>query len=433
MDHCAAAGGGRVSLGPGQYYSGTIVLKSGVELHLEAGAILTGSANPDDYLRREGAPGARLMGGEGMTALLFAEGAERVSITGEGTLDGHGRAFFAKKNKEDVPEWIHQRKALGTWVPGFEAALLMPRRPRALILLVSCREVRIELAHVHDSPSWTIHLLACDHAVIRSVELRGSLQGANTDGIDLDACRDVLVEDCDIFTGDDAIALKNTNLWGLRRDSRNITVRRCRLRSTTHGFTVGTETQRDFEDVILEDCRIERPGEFRCITGLGLSILDGGALRRVRVTNLTIDDAVAPIQIRLGHVGRGQDVPTPGLLEDILLENITVRGSQGVNLICGLPGHPIRQIRLRHLSFELTEPLDSEEIIWNVPELDTEFPPSEVWRFLPVSAFFFRDIEGLELTAFQTIVPASDPRPALTFRCVRDFTGNDITAQDALV
>lgn len=428
VDACAASGGGRVTLGPGRYLSGTILLKTGVELHLEAGAVLAGSTDPAQYRCREGAAGARLLGSDGMTALIFAEGAERIALTGQGKLDGQGYAFFRKST--NIPDWIESRKGHGTWVPGFETSLAIRPRPRALILLASCRDVRIELAQVHDSPAWTIHLLTCDDVVLRGLELRGALHGSNTDGIDLDACRNVLIEDCDVFTGDDAIAIKNTNLWGLRRDSRNITVRRCRLRSTTHGFTVGTETQRDFEDIVLEDCRIERPGEFRCITGIGLSILDGAALRRVRISKVTIEDAVAPLQIRLGNVGRGQEVPSAGVIEHLVLEDIAIHRALGVNLFCGLGGHPLRDVCLRNVVSEHSDSVGAEQVLWDVPELPTEFPPSLIWRFLPASSFYFRDIEGLKLSGVRVSTPAQDPRPAITHRRIHAHLAEDVISRD---
>jgi polygalacturonase len=417
IDACSASGGGRVVLEPGVYTCGTVELKTGVELHLRAGARLLGSLDPAHYRRREGAPGARVRGGEGMTALLFAEGAERVALTGEGTLDGQGRGFFGKKT--EVPDWVESRKPLGTWIPGFEADILITPRPRALLLFAGCREVRIELRHIEDSPAWTVHLLACEKVVMRGVRLRGSVGGANTDGIDLDACTDVLVEDCDIHTGDDALALKNTDLWGYRRPSRGITVRRCRLASTTHGFTVGTETQRDIEDVLVEDCRVEGAGGHRCITGIGLSIIDGAALRRVWMRRITMDHVVAPVQIRLANAGRGQEgAPRPGAMENLHLQEIRVTDAIGVNLVMGLPGHPLKNVTLRDCTVELAEPAPAERIMKDVPTLDTEFPPAEVWRFLPVSGWFFRDVDGLEIEKLHTTLPEGETRPATIFHRV---------------
>ena len=411
LDQCAAQGGGKVVLRPGVHRSGTIHLRSRVTLHLEKDAVLSGSTDIADYARKDGVAGARILNGVA-TALVFAEGVSDIAITGEGTIDGNGRAFW--KKSENIPAWVEERKALGTWIPAFECT--SAPRPRALVMLVDCRNVRMENVHVQNSPSWAIHPLACTDMVLRGITLRGAVDGSNTDGIDLDSCSNVLVEDCDIVTGDDALALKNTNGWGLKRPSRNITVRRCRLASTTHGFTIGTETQEDFEDITLADTRIEMSGEYRTFTGLGLCIVDGAAIRRLRISNVTVSDAIAPIQIRLGNAGRGQASPAPGLLEDFTLENISIVRAHGNSMIVGLPGHPLRRIALRNVKVEFTGPVDPAQVMAEVPNLDGEFPDSRVWRYLPAYGFFCRDVDGLEMSNVTVTAPAEEKRPDFLFK-----------------
>ncbi len=408
LDACSAQRGGRVVLRAGQHGSGTIYLRSHVTLHLEKDAILLGSPNVAEYGTKAGNPGARIMMGIG-TGLVFAEGAEDIAITGEGTIDGNGRSFW--KKAENIPEWVEEKRTLGTWIPGFDCG--SRERPRALVMLLDCRNVRMENVRIQNSPSWTVHLLACTHVTIRGITLRGAVNGSNTDGIDLDACSHVLVEDCDIATGDDAIALKNTNGWGLKRPSRHITVRRCRLCSTTHGFTIGTETQDDFEDIVLEDSEIGKSEEYRTLTGIGLSIVDGAAMRRVRISNVTIADAISPIQIRLANAGRGQVAPKPGIMEDITLEKISILRAHGNNMILGLPKHPLRRVALRDVKLEFTGLVDPQLLMAEVPHLDKEFPNTHAWRYLPAYGFFCRDIEGLELSNVTFSAPLEEKRPDL--------------------
>lgn len=426
IDTCAAAGGGRVVLAAGRYRSGTIMLRTGVTLHLEKEAVLVGSEDVNDYLPRSGNPGARLRGGENRTALIYAEHVERIGLTGEGVLDGNGGAYFIPKNKQDIPDWVEEKKAFGVWIPGFENGLRGDERPRALIFLVDCNDVRVELAHVCNSPAWTIHLLACTGAVLRGIKLRGALNGSNTDGIDIDACSDVLVEDCDIETGDDAVCLKNTDTWGLRRNSRNITVRRCRLCSTTHGFTIGTETQRDFEDIVFEDSTIGSAGGFRTLTGIGLSMIDGAAIRRIRISHVTVTDSVSPLQIRIANAGRGQEVPTPGSIEDVVLDQVTFRGASGNCLLAGLPGHPLKNIALRSVSLEFSGPADNAKILREVPELDTEFPLNEAWCYLPAFGFYCRHVEVLEFSDVSVKRTVEDPRPAVMLKDVISFESHHV-------
>jgi polygalacturonase len=423
IDTCAARGGGRVILRAGQYCSGTVFLKTGVTLHLEKGAVLLGSAHVADYDLSRSFEGAARVGNGVATALVFAENADRVSITGEGVIDGNGEAFWMKN--ESPADWIEARKPMGMWIPGFGTSTRP--RPRALVLLVGCHDVRIEGVTLRWSPAWTLHLLACTRVVVRGMTLRGAVHGSNTDGVDLDACSDVLVEDCDIETGDDAMCLKNTNTWGLRRPSRHITVRRCRLASTTHGFTIGTETQSDFEDISLFDSRIEKSGEWRTMTGIGLSVFDGGDIRGVVVRNVTVSDSIAPIQLRLGNVGRGQTTasPVPGSISGLLLERVTILRAHGNCLIAGLPGHPLRDVALRHVSLEFDDKVDPALIMSSLPEFDTEFPPAEVWRFLPAHGFYCRHVDGLEFTEVTVTVVQPDRRPALI---LNDIAGLEMKA-----
>lgn len=418
VDECSSKGGGRVVLEPGTHHCGTIQLRSGVTLHLEKNAVLLGSPDVNDYLRRSGNPGARLRGGENSTALIYAEQARQIALTGEGILDGNGGAYFVKKEKKDIPEWVEEKKAFGVWIPGFENGLRGEERPRALVLFVDCKDVRIELAHVRNSPAWTIHLLACTGAVLRGITLRGALNGSNTDGIDIDACSDVLVEDCDVMTGDDAVCLKNTDMWGLRRPSRNITVRRCRLCSTTHGFTIGTETQRDFEDIVLEDSTIGPAEGYRTLTGIGLSTIDGAVIRRLSIRNVDVTDAVSPLQIRIANAGRGQEIPVPGSMEDILLENVAFRGALGNCLLAGLPGHPLKNIILRGVTVEFAGTADPDKILKVVPELDMEFPLNQAWCYLPAFGFYCRHVDGLEFSGVAISRVVEDSRPALLLKNV---------------
>jgi polygalacturonase len=399
IDDCSGKGGGRVVLGSGIYLSGALRLRDRVILHLEEGAVLKASGNLEDYPLKDHVP----------AGFLFAENVEGAGITGPGCLDGNGEAFWKKL---DQPHgWAEEKKLHGTWIPHFDYEPL--KRPRAMILFSQCRNVLVEDVTIRNSMHWTLVFFACQGGVLRGITMRNPLHGPNTDGIDLDACSDFLVEKCDILTGDDAIALKNKNTWGLKRPSRNIAVKNCRLRSATHGFTIGTETQDDFENIIFRDSVIERAGEQRTLTGIGLSILDGASIRGVHISNIRIEDAVAPIQIRLGNEGRGQVEKIPGRIEHIEISNVVIRGASGVCLITGLPGHPLRRVRLAGIDAQFEGGVDGTKILREVPELESEYPLSEVWRGLPAYGFFCRHVEGLELSEIRLSSRLPECRPGL--------------------
>lgn len=421
IDACSASGGGRVVLRPGEHPAGTIHLKDGVTLHLETGAVLRGSRDIADYFVKTVADGARINNGVA-TALVFAEKACGIAITGEGAIDGEGESFWEPNPR--IPDWALCRKALGTWVPGF-GTRTRPR-PRALVLLVDCEDVRIEGVTLRNSPAWTLHLLACSRATIRGMTLRGAVHGSNTDGVDVDACSDVLLEDCDIQTGDDALCLKNTGTWGLARPSRRIHARRCRLASTTHGFTIGTETRAGFEDIVLENSSIEQSGGWPVLTGIGLSMLDGASIDGVTVRDVTVSDSVAPIQLRLGNAGRGQSTPRPGSVRGLVLERIRIVRARGNSFILGLPGHPLRDVALRDVSIECDNLVAPALVMRELPEFDTEFPPHESWRFLPAHGLYCRHVEGLELSRVSVATDIAENRPALILSHVTGLSANGV-------
>lgn len=420
INTCAAQGGGRVVLKAGEYRSGTVILKSGVTLHLEKNAVLLGSSQIGDYFVKEGMP----------TALLFAEGAENIAITGEGTVDGNARV--TRRRKGVIPDWVESKKTFGTWIPAFEYE--QPSRPISLVHFADCRNVVMDGIHLVDSPRWTLHLLGCSDVVLRTLTIRTPPMASNGDGIDLDGCRDVLVEDCDIETGDDAICLKNSRTWGFARPCRNITIRRCRAFSGTHGFCIGHETQDDFENITVSDLDIGPANGHRTLTGIGLGSIDGGSLRHIRISDIRMTEVVAPFQIRLSNEGKVFRGHTPGAayhekimgrrppgeIRDIVLENITVRGATGNSFVSGLSGHPLQDLCFRNIRVEFVGEIDSSDVNHEVPELVAEYPHNEMWRLLPAYGFFFRHIEGLELSVIE-ITATREKRPAIWLKDVISF------------
>lgn len=427
VDEAAAKGGSRVVLRPGRYLSGTILLRDGVTLHLEKGAVLAGSPRIQDYFRKARPPEcewieAPAIDGGQPTALLFAENAERIALTGEGVIDGTGEAFYRKLDKPHV--WAEARKPLGTWIPAFDMEVNAQGRPLALIFFIGCRDVRIESLRIQNSPRWSVHLLACTDVGIRGVSLESPIDCPNGDGIDLDACSDVVVEDCDLLTGDDAITVYNTNMWGMKRPSRNLTIRRCRLRAAPHGFVIGTTALADIENVTVDDVEIGCYGQHHAMNGIGLNMLQGAVIRNVRISNVTITGVVMPIYLRIGTQWVGDLYPA-GKIEDIVFENIVIRDARGTSFMSGLADHPLRNIALRNVRVEHADIIDPADVRTKVPEFDLSdggygFPPGWVWRFMPAYGLFCRHIDGLELTDVVLNTVPSETRPPLLREDVRE-------------
>ena len=91
---CTAGGGGKVVIPAGKWLTGAIHLKSNVNLHMEEGAELHFSDQPDDYLP---VVFTRWAGFEVMnySPLIYAIDCEKIAVTGPGKLYGHGQTWWS--------------------------------------------------------------------------------------------------------------------------------------------------------------------------------------------------------------------------------------------------------------------------------------------------------------------------------------------------
>ena len=191
IDEVAAAGGGRVIVPAGVYPSGSLRLKSHVELHLEKDATIVGGDKSEDYfsfpveicsIRPEGSS----------RVFVYAWDAEDIAITGGGTIEGQGPKFFDTNTL-----------AMGArfWAkPPCE-------RPR-MVQFVNCRGIRLEGVTFKDSPGWTMLIRTCQDIAIDGIRIWADQRIINSDGIDFDGCRHVRVTRSEFHTGDDCIIMR---------------------------------------------------------------------------------------------------------------------------------------------------------------------------------------------------------------------------------
>ena len=224
---CCGAGGGRVIVPTGEFLTGAIHLKSGVDLHLEKDAVLKFSTDPNAYLP---AVFTRFEGTElyNYSPFIYALNQENIAVTGEGTLNGQaqvsnwrantnpgGKAKLLKMAADNVPVEERQFGSGSSLRPDF-------------IEFNRCKNVLIEGVHIRRSPMWCIHPLLCTNVTIRGVEVIS--HGPNNDGCDPESCKDVLIENCLFDTGDDCIAIKSGRNADGRRigvPSENLIIRNC--------------------------------------------------------------------------------------------------------------------------------------------------------------------------------------------------------------
>ena len=251
VDDASAAGGGRVEIPPGTWPTGSIELKSGVELHLPKGATLKGSVNRADYNANDAFPENFWSNSEEWSGghLVWARDAEDISITGEGAINGSGPEFFGEP--EEDSRWPFYKYGLKLQPIDREWF-----RPGPMVALFRCRRVRLAGVSLDDTPAWTCHVRCCDGVDIRGVRINADVTIANSDGFSIDCSRNVTVADCTLHTGDDGFAIRaSCKLHAATNFCENIAITNCDIWSCCYGirYGIGTGTIRN---VRVEDTRI---------------------------------------------------------------------------------------------------------------------------------------------------------------------------------
>ena len=363
IDACGAAGGGRVLFPAGCYFSSSLHLRSGVELHLAHGARLLGSPVREEYDRYEQLDfenDADAETGYFHHALIWGEDLEAVAVTGSGVIDSNFRK----------------------------------RRGPKTIALKRCRQVRILDIKIVNSPNYAISPIGCEEVLIDGVTIRNGY----CDGIDPDSCANVRIANCDIETIDDAIVPKASFSLGELRPCQNITVTNCILSTVCNGFKLGTESGGGFRQVAVSNCVIRGFKDHRpAISGIALESVDGGVLEDVVVTNITMVDVRAPIFIRLGNRGRDMATPKAGALRNIIISNVTARRASLACGIAGIPGHRIQGVQLSNIQIDYAGANPRHPADRHVEEWEARYPEALMFGALPAYGFFCRHVEDLSL------------------------------------
>ena len=398
INECASNGGGTVYFPPGSFLSGTIYMKSNVTLKLDSGCQLLGSTNLKDYPPTVQAFRSYT---DNYTnkSLIYGENLQRITITGTGIIDGQGGAF---KGPYKVRPYM--------------------------IRFIQCRNVLVKDITIRNSPMWVQHYLACDDVHISGITVRSRVN-ANNDGINIDSCHRVLISDCNIDSGDDAIVLKSTSA----RSCRNVVVSNCVLSSHCNALKLGTESNGGFENIVLTGCSIYDTR----LAGVALEIVDGGTMDRVVVSNITMNKVGAPIFLRLGNRARpykkGMEKPGIGVLRNVTISNIEATGANPTGCaISGLPSHAIENVTLSNLRLSFEGGGTKQDAVRMVPEKPTAYPEYSMFGRLPAYGFYCRHVKGLKLINVQLQLAESDQRHSLVCEDVENMLIDDLDAQYSL-
>ncbi len=364
IEDCNKTGGGRVVIPAGEFLTGAVHLKSNVNLHIEQGATLKFSMNPKDYLpivhtRWEG---MELMH---LSPFIYAYAQTNIAITGEGTLDGQGKAFFwkwhgnpkyggsydilsQKPARAKLYEMMDDNIPVERRVFGGETDYLRPQ----FIQPYKCKNVLIEGVKIVDSPMWEVHPVLCENVTVRKLNIVS--HGPNNDGCDPESCKDVLIEDCFFDTGDDCIAIKsgrNNDGRRLNTPTENIIVRGCTMKDGHGGITVGSEISGGVRNLFAENNKLDSPNLDHALR-VKNNASRGGLLENFYFRNITVGEvahAVITIDFNYEEGAKGNYTP---VMRNFVAENIKSGKSEFVLDAQGFANAPIERIEIKNSTFD---------------------------------------------------------------------------------
>lgn len=407
IDECSESGGGTVTVPPGKFLTGSLILKNGVTFEVQKGATLYGSKNLSDYLNIQPRYIA-LRTGKPTRQLIFAEDQHNIAIIGEGTINGQGEVFEKTATGDD---------------PGVT-------RPH-LIQLINCKNVRIEGITMLNSGGWMQHYLACENLRVTGINVYNHCN-YNNDGIDIDGCHDAVISGCIVDSDDDGICLKSTS----PKSCVNVLVTGCVVKSHCNALKIGTESTGGFQNIIIKDCTVSPSADDSPIYGtrngqsaVSVEMVDGGLLEQVSISNIVVTETDCPIFLRLGNRARkyAQGVPEPeiGILRNVIFSDIVAATSSGITSnITGIPGSYAENISLSNII--ITNHFNGkEEIRAEVPENERGYPTAGMFgKVLPASGFYIRHVRNITFNNVQLINKGDDTRPAFIFNDVKDALVN---------
>jgi polygalacturonase len=339
LSDCAKRGGGTVIVSRGTFRTGPIRMQSNTTLYLEAGAVLKGSSDLNDYLIN----GKRY-------GLIFARDANSVAITGRGIIDGSGTAFMDMAKTRTGPERFGDfdpnltRQGLEYMDPKFGTAdgpVIPYDRPGRLVTFSLCQNILICDVTITDSPLWTVHFDRCRDVVVSGVRIPNPLVVPNNDGIHCTCCTNVRISDCDISAADDAIAI--TSIGDPRHNqilggdllgpgkTENVTVTNCTLQSRSTalrvGYTGGDIRNCTFSNIVIRESN----------RGLLVNVRDEAS-----VENLLFSNIIIQTRLHTGHWwGHGEPIQVSavaneagmrklGTIKNVRFSNILAESQSGI-------------------------------------------------------------------------------------------------------
>ncbi|MGH8023008.1 MAG: glycoside hydrolase family 28 protein [Limisphaerales bacterium] len=333
IDRCAAAGGGTVVIPKGEFLSGALFLKPRVNIELTEGAVLAASTNIADFPTL---PRVRFEGHfqEHAASLLNADHCDDFHLTGPGTLNGNGAAYWRSH--------------------------LENGRPR-LCEIINSRDVTVNGVKFLNSPSWNLHFYNCQNCLIENCRFKA--RGPSTDGTDIDSSQNVTVKGCYYAVNDDCVCLKGNRYDGLDQTPKSPPVENVHVLDCTfvHGMgalVLGTEATvirnvdfkdstvrgkmpmlriklrpdtagQDYANIFVHDIKLDGTGKILSLEPWHGTKVAPGKAARGKVSNVTVENITGTF----GSFGKFSGALTD--VRNVTLRNIDVQVTGDTHLITG--------------------------------------------------------------------------------------------------
>ena len=401
IDEAFTAGGGKVIIEPGIYISGTIFLKSNVHLEIMAGAIIKGSDKISDYTPMKWGHNKDRQ----PYHLLVANNANNIKISGMGTIDGNGPAFWQPRNEKDDPQWI----------------MAKDQKISPMLEIWNCRNVDISEVTLITGGGWTLHLYDSDLIKVSGIKILNNLFSPNGDGIDISGCSDVVISDCIIKTCDDAICLKT---MGDSKECKRVTVNNCVIECSCAALKIGNESFRDISQVTFSNCVISNSNR-----AIGIYAEGAGHISDVIISNIVCDTKAPFIYNRPIHISLLQKVSANGgvyggeientekyfnhegrqaQMRNVFISNFKAT-SEGRILITAEKGKMIQNLTLRDITIEypyIEDPVPCVDSIRSA-----QFSPKNPDAKRARAAMVVENVENLVVDNFNIIWPTEIETP----------------------
>ena len=394
IDALVQKGGGKLVVPQGVWHTGPIVLKSHINLHLNAGAVILFAADETLYplidTSFEGLDTRRCQ------SPLSANGATDIAITGKGVIDGNGQYWRpVKKGKVTENHWKEllaipgsQEMKPGYWVPsaGYAkgeqgANMNVPNaktdaewnaikrfvRP-VMVSLVKCKNVHLKGVIFQNSPAWNLHPLMCENVLVEDVLVRNPSFAQNGDALDLESCKNALIINSRFDAGDDGICIKSgKDADGRRRGipCENVVVKGCTVFAGHGGFVVGSEMSGGVKNILVDQCQFLGTDvglRFKSTRGRG-GIVENIYIKNISMTDIKTDaitfnmyyggKSVAEMLADGDNPDNVTKMPvneeTP-IFRNIDIKNIICNGAGRAMEFNGLPEMPIDGISLKDIT-----------------------------------------------------------------------------------